>query len=168
MKRKEEEEISFISEYEGSFEDLFHEPLSFYTEWEWSRDISWTSHLYFDCIVKVPMKETYGSKTVEENYKFDMVVHSMQDNGSDLDHFYAFTIAQCESEETKRTLKRIKQFYNSGGEKNKHINDDNLIDEIELLMEDTDDTFLFTINGENHRSEEGNESDYSDDSDDSE
>ena len=39
MKRKDDITDSFTSEYEGCFEDLFHE-LSFYTEWEWARDIS--------------------------------------------------------------------------------------------------------------------------------
>jgi len=89
------------------FTSLFHEATHCY-EWEWGRDVSWVFHLYKDCVTKHPLRESFsGGREVGANFKFDFIVFSQQDGGSDLDHLYGFSTTLCKSKTKRRQIRDI-------------------------------------------------------------
>lgn len=138
--------VQYIKTYHGHIDDLFHS-LSYETEWEFARDTSWTLELYTDCVIKIPLHETYGKKKVKEGFKFDFIVFVRQDDGSDLDHFSGFSTKWCKSKETIQFIHKITSFYKSDPDYS-NSDEENMIDLIESYL-DCDDAFLFNIDNEN-------------------
>jgi hypothetical protein len=159
MKRED-----YVRTYTGKFEELFEAPL-LYTglEWEAERDISWSSKVAHSCKAMRPMRETRGKKKVKKGFVFDFIVFVTQDDGSDLDHFYAFSTRFGSERHTKhrREIRRIRDLLKSLttlAESN--TESEAVTEDIERLMypDDRDENalaFVFTVNQSSEEEESG-------------